>query len=316
MGEYNSYTGTYTDDQGAEVTMTSAGTTATSAPTSATFQADTGFEVQGDIMSTAKSPTGSAVVGREVRPSDTIQTHGHRMTVAMAIQLGFLSQDAGGNFTPTSAGQAGAAPKENPKGTLELASGGTAEEALEAGFMTSAETEEALSTIIATTNADTRIAALDSLLRNGGEVDAKIVNRMAMQAGVPDELMAEAVEAARDGVEAAVLQRLAPLGVYDADTFSHFIFSDPRMHQRFVESTRDLMMSNSTKGFEGLAEEFAMSADKVDPASVEGALHEAGIKFSRMGGGGVLLDLTAQGLGQMTFKQAVSLGYIKLSRNT
>jgi hypothetical protein len=86
--------------------------------------------------------------------------------------------------------------------------------------------------------------------------------------------------------------------------------------QRFVESTRDLMMSNSTKGFEGLAEEFAMAADKVDPAAVEGALYEAGIKFSRMSGGSVLLDLTSQGLGQMTFKQAVSLGYIKLSRNT
>jgi len=315
MGEYNAYTGTYTDDQGAEVTVTGAGTTATSAQTSATFQADTGFEVQGDIMTTAKSPTGSPVVGREVRPSDTIQAHGHRMTVAMAIQLGFLSQDAGGTFTPTVAGQAGAAPKESPKGTLELASGGTAEEALESGFTPSPETEEALSTIIATTSADTRIAALDSFLRNGGEIDAKVVSRMAMQAGVPDELMAEAVEVARDGMEAAVLQRLAPLGVYDPDTFSHFIYSDPKMHQRFVESTRDLMMSNSTKGFEGLAEEFAMSADKVDPASVEDALHEAGIKFSRMGGGGVLLDLTAQGFGQMTFKQAVSLGYIKLSRN-
>lgn len=316
MGEYNAYTGTYTDDHGAEVTMTSGGTTATGAPASTTFQADTGFEVQGDLMSTAKSPTGSPVVGREVRPSDTIQAHGHRMTVAMAVQLGFLSQHAGGNFTPTSAGQAGATPKEGPKGVLELASGGTAEEALEAGFTTSPETVEALSTIIGSTSLDTRIAALDSFLRDGGEVDAKIVNRMAMQAGVPDELMAEALETARDGVATAVLQHLAPLGVYDADAFSNFLFSDPRVHQRFVESTRDLMSSNSTKGFEGLAEEFAMSADKVDPVAVEDALHDAGIKFSRMGGGGVLLDLTAQGLGQMTFKQAVSLGYIKLSRNT
>lgn len=68
-------------------------------------------------------------------------------------------------------------------------------------------------------------------------------------------------------------------------------------------------------GFEGLAEEFAISADKVDPAAVECVLREAGIKFSRMRGGGVLLDLTAQGLSQMPFRQAVSLGYIKLSRN-
>lgn len=138
---------------------------------------------------------------------------------------------------------------------------------------------------------------------------------MAMQAGVSNELMADTEETARDGMEAAVLRRLAPLEVYDPDTFSQFIFSDPRMHQRFVESIRDLMMSNSTKGFEGLAEEFAMSADKVDPVAVKGALHEAGIRFTRMADGGVLLDLTAHGHGQMTFKQAVSLGYIKLSRN-
>jgi hypothetical protein len=71
-------------------------------------------------MTTAKSPTGSPVVGREVRPSDTIRTHGQRMTVAMAIQMGFLSQDTGGNFLPTSTGQAGAAPKDASKGVLEL----------------------------------------------------------------------------------------------------------------------------------------------------------------------------------------------------
>ena len=75
------------------------------------------------------------------------------------------------------------------------------------------------------------------------------------------------------------------------------------------------MRSNSTKGFEALAADFAMAADKVDPAGVADALNESGIKFSRLATGGYVLDLTAQGLGQMAFKQAVQLGYVKLSRH-
>lgn len=74
-------------------------------------------------------------------------------------------------------------------------------------------------------------------------------------------------------------------------------------------------MHNSTKGFEGLAEEFTLTADMVDPANVEGALEDAGIPFTRQRNGGVVLDLSAQGLGQMSFRQAVQMGFIKLSAN-
>jgi hypothetical protein len=295
--------------------MSDEATTDFSAPTSATFDAATGYEVQGDIMTTAKSPTGSPVVGREVQLTDTIETHGFRMTVAMAIRERFLTRDAAGNFTPTSAGQAGAAPQEGPKGILELASGGTVEEALEDGFKGTPVAEEALSTIIANTTTDTQLAALDSILRNGGEIDAKVLGRLAQQAGVPDDLMADAVATAWDGMETAVLQRLAPLGVYDADAFASFINSNANAHRQYVESARDLLMSKSTKGFEGLAGEFAMAADVVDPEGVEGALEEAGIPFIRQRNGGVVLDLTAQGIGQVAFRQAVQHGLIKLSRN-
>ena len=126
--------------------------------------------------------------------------------------------------------------------------------------------------------------------------------------------MAETIEAAHTGMTAAIMEKLRPLGVYDPDIFSHYLHGDNQTHQRLIDSARDLMMNNSTKGFEALAEDFAMSADKVDPAGVADALSERGIKFSRTASGGYLLDLTAQGRGQMMFKQAVQLGYIKLSR--
>ena len=82
-----------------------------------------------------------------------------------------------------------------------------------------------------------------------------------------------------------------------------------------IESARDLVMSNSTIGFESLAEEFTFAADMIDPISVEWALEDAGIPFTRRQGGGVVLDLTSWGMVQMAFRQAVQQGILKLSRN-
>ena len=73
------------------------------------------------------------------------------------------------------------------------------------------------------------------------------------------------------------------------------------------------MMYNSTAGFENLARDFAASADMVDPASVDEALREAGIPFTRTPKG-VNLNLRKQGLGEMSFRHAVKEGIIKLSR--
>ena len=305
--EYSVYTETAKTDNGGNVSIPHPiGTNE--------FQAATDFEVAGDVMSTAKGPSGSAVVGRQLRETDTIETHGQRMTIGQAMALQFVTKDAAGMYTPTAAGADGAKSEGAAQGKLELASGGTLEEAEEGAFLGTPEAEDALGTIIEYTNHDTQIAALDSYLRNGGDVEQRIIERMASQAGVEPHLMAETIEAAKDGMATAVMERLIPLGVYDQEAFLHFLHGDPKTHQRLIDSTRDLMMSNSTRGFEALAEEFAMSADKIDPATVADALQGSGIKFTAMKAGGYLLDLTEQGYGQMTFKQAVQLGYIKLSK--
>ena len=306
--EYSVYTDTATTDFGTD----------TAAPQSLggnEFQAATGFEVPGDVLSTAKNPSGSAVVNRQLQETDTVSCHGQRMTIGQAMSLGFVTKDIAGMYAVTPTGAAGAKIESAPKGKLELASGGTAEDAAAEGFLGTPEAEEALGTIIEYTNPDTQIAALHSYLRNDGEVEQTIIDRMASQAGVEPYMMAETIEAAKEGMATAVMQKLAPLGVYDEDAFAAYLHGDSKTHQRLIDSTHDLMMSNSTKGFEALAADFVMSADKIDPATVADALTASGISFSAMNTGGYLLDLTAQGYGQMTFKQAVQLGYIKLSRN-
>ena len=303
---YNSYTDTFTADSGTNPDVSN--------PHGANeFQAATDFEVAGNILSTAKNPSGSAVSHRPLQDNDTIACHGQRMTLGQAVSLGFVTKDIAGNFAATTTGTAGAAVGA-PKGKLELASGGTAEEAAAQDFRASPEAEDAFSAIAENVASETQVAALHSFLRNGGEVDQNTVNRMASQAGVEPETMAGTIETAHAGLKSAIMEKLRPLGVYDPAVFEHYLHQDNQTHQRLIESTRDLVMNNSTKGFEALAQDFAESADKVDPAGVADALNERGIKFTRMNAGGYLLDLTAQGHGQMTFRQAIQLGYIKLSR--
>lgn len=314
--EYNNFTGTFSGtNQGTEVSL-SQDQMATSSSTSQEFHAATGFEVAGEIMSTVKSPTGSPVVGREVRPSDWITVHGQTIQVGMALspEFGFLTRDASGNIVPTEIGRAGASKSETTGGEIALASGGTAEEAAASDFRGTPEAEEALSLLSGHVTGDTQLAALDSFVRNDGEVDARILSRMASQAGAEPGQMADLIATAHAGMEKAVLNHLAPLGVYDQYAFASFIHASKETHAQMVASVRDLMMHNSTKGFETLAEQFVEQADVVDPGNVDDALREAGIPFTR-GKAGVVLDLTNIGHGQVPFRQAVRHGLIKLSRN-
>ena len=312
--EYNSFSGTFTGTSGGTEVTFSQGEMTTSTNTIGEFQAASGFEVAGEIMSTVKSPTGSPVVGREVRPSDTIMVHGQRMTVAMAQQFGFVAADPSGQFLATAEGQAGASKAEAAGGKIALASGGTAEEAATSDFKGTPEAEEALSLLAGHVTGDTQIAALESFIRNDGEVDARVLSRMASQAGAEPGQVADLIATAHAGMEKAVLNHLAPMGVYDQDAFAAFIHASPETHAQMVASVRDLMMHNSTKGFETLAEQFVEQADMVDPGNVDDALREAGIPFTR-GKAGVVLDLTSIGHGQVPFRQAVRHGLIKLSRN-
>lgn len=302
--EYNAFTDTATTDSGS-IAVGNMGLEISSA---------NAFEVPGDIMSTARTPMGFPVTSRMVQPNDTIECSGFRMTVAAAVREGFLTRDAGGNFIPTAQGQQGATQQEQPQGQLELASGGTAEEALASDFRADDHTEGLLTSLIEGVTPGDQIAAVESVIGNFGELDEGVAVRLASQLGVEPGEAVEAVQQVISGMEAATYRHLEAFGVYDRDAFTAFLNSSPQVQAARTEAFRDLIMHNSTKGLEALAERFTTEADLHDPAEVAEALTEAGIKFTRMRTGGFLLDFTSSGDGQMTFKQAVQLGRIKLSR--
>jgi hypothetical protein len=313
MSEFNAATQTYTGNASTEVTLSS-GQMVTTAKVSNEFKAHGGFESPGDLMSTARGASGSPVVGRQLGMADTIQAHGYRMTLAMAMELGFVSKDLAGNFVATAEGQAGATHSDAAKTASALASGGTAEEAAESTFMATPEGEAALSEIMAATSMDTQVNALNSILRNDGEIEPLALNRLASQAGIEPSEMAEIIERAHDGMQEAVLKHLAPFGVYDHAAFTAFVHGSPETHARLLASVRDLMMSNSTKGLESLARDFAECADTVDPEGVAAALGAAGIPFTVKQSGAFVLDLKSKGMGQMAFREAVRAGIIQLGR--
>lgn len=311
--EYNLAADSFSTFSGAEASITSDGITVT--PTRSTeFNTATNFVEEGDILSTAQSPTASPVVGRPLYGNDTIEVHGLRMTLDMAQQMGFVQKDHLGQYSATKDGTAGAKhQKEGPTQT-KLASGGTAEEAAEGNFRGTIEAEQALTSIVGSVSQGAQLSVLDSFLNNGGEVSEGALSDMASQMGLEPEQAAALVEKVYAGMEKSAMTLMEKHGVYSPEAFDYFVHSSPEVQKQLIDSARDLMMHNSTAGLKDLAAQFAQRADMADPGNVDLALHDAGIPFRRTSEG-VILDLSAQGIGEVSFQQAVRTGIIKLSRN-
>jgi hypothetical protein len=313
--EYNTHTDSFSghaSSKGVEITLghDKGQTTVTH---SSSFDTYSGFEVAGDVLSTAKTPTGAPVLGREVQPSDTIMVHGQRMSVGIAQSLGFLKAGPNGGFQATEEGTAGAPKAEGPKGQTVLESGGTAEEAAENSFRGTEQAEALLAEAVNTVPAGLLASAVDEFMANDGNLSPHLLQRVADASRMGTAEAMETIADIQGGMVEGLGRHLAPLGVYDLDAFSAFLHSSHDTVERMRASGKDLMMYNSTKGFEDLARDFAASADMVDPVSVDEALTEAGIRFTRTPQG-VSLDLRKQGLGQIPFRHAVKEGIIKLSR--
>lgn len=311
MGEYNSATGVYTPSGGASLDISGSTGTMTYHGSNE-VQLATAFVREGDAMSTVTSPQGSPLLNREPGPNDLITFDRFKMTCAMAAQMGYLVRTPSGSFDTTDQGYHSGPQAVASKGEVGLASGGTAEEGAESGFVADTNTESILSEVISRSNPDTQRNAIESVLANGGAVDQNTINAMASEMGIEPSLAASAIQAATNGMEAAVYNHLADHGVWDANTFAAYVHSSPQNHAKMVAAARDLMSTNSLAGFEAMAEDFRSRADQHAPHDVMDALDDAGISFTRQRDGQIVLNLSS---GQVAFKQAVELGLIKLSKN-
>ncbi|MBR2575006.1 MAG: hypothetical protein IKE14_11830 [Loktanella sp.] len=304
---------------GVEVNFTSEGGMVVKRDGGQSFEAATGFTREGDLMSTACSPTGSPIVSRSIQPTDTIEIGGMRTTVAVAEREGFIRRQTVDNgaygisstYVATDLGQQMGPQKAQPKGGIPLSDGGTAEEAAASGFKADDNTEALLADLNSKVDPSTMFAALNSVLRDG-EVDTKVISRMAQQTGMDPAVLLDQVTTAQSGMYSAVTAKLATLGVHDEDVFSDFINSDSENQHRVTEAIRSLMTSNSTKGFEDLAADFTASLYRFDPDAVTDALDVSGVTYTKGYAGSLLVALP--GVGQLTYEQAVKGGFLKVSR--
>ena len=275
-----------------------------------TFDAHTGFAAPGDLLSTARSKTGTPVTGRPLAGSDTVEVGGQRMSLDVAQRLGFVTKDAAGNWNATAQGNAQATMPEGVKAETKLKDGGTAEAAEAEGFAADEATEAALAEIIAAAGEGTSMAMVQSYLRDG-DIDARLIDRAASQAGVEPAAMAEKLEAAMSGMEAAMDARLESLGVHDHDLLAEWIGQSPERLDQMREAVLSLMTSNSTAGWDALAESYVQSLDQIDPGAVEEACEDAGIPVKRVGG---KMILTLPGGAEVSYGVAVRQGLIKVGR--
>jgi hypothetical protein len=314
MGEYNAYTDTFTPSGGTSLDIS--GSTGTMTHHGSTeVQLANAFVREGDAMSTVTSPQGSPLLNREPGPNDLITFDGFKMTCAMAAQMGYLVRTPSGSFETTEQGYHSGPQAAAQTGEVGLASGGTAEEGTASGFAADGDTESILSEVISRSNPDTQRNAIEQVLANGGAVDQNTINALASEMGIEPDLAAGAIHHAAAGVEKAVYSHLADHGVFDQDAFARFVHSSPKNHGAMIAAARDLMSTNSTAGFEAMAQEFRATADQHAPQEVADALNDAGIPFQITKGGQFVLDMRHSGKGTMAFRQAVELGLITLHKN-
>lgn len=257
---------------------------------------------------TIRSAGGSPVFNRGYQHSDTIEVSGQRMTLGMAANLGLIQSDGKGSFSfGSEAGSdraVAAADEGQPQGQQEDAPPGDT-------FRASDEAETALTSLTQNLSADVQMAALNAMVETG-DISEEMVTRMAQRSGQDPAALAQQIEATRAGFYGAVMGRMGGLGVHDADLFGDFVEGDAAMKQQMQQAVRDMMMTNDASGFDGLAQKFTQALDRVDPDSVMDALDASGIKH-RKGDGGTIL-LTMPTVGDVSYREAVRMGLIKVSR--
>lgn len=282
----------------------------------ATLTSSGGVSVRSDDLSqgsgaerTVRSPGGSPVLGRAYQPGDTVEIMGQRMQMGLAASLGLIGRNSDGNFSFS--GDAGSDRESAAQATADAPDKGTEGHGEGDTFRASEAAESAMTTLVETLAPGTQAAAINALVETGN-IGPEMIDRMARQSGKEPGDLAREVEAAHAGFYDAVMDRVGALGVHDSDLFGEFIEGDAMMARDMQNAVRDLLTTNDTSRFDRLAERFVQSLDHVDPDAVKEALTASGIPHRRGSDGNLVLTFAGQG--EVSYREAVKLGLIKVSR--
>lgn len=168
-----------------------------------------------------------------------------------------------------------------------------------------------MTSLVGTLPQSTQMAAINAMIETG-IINSEMIERLAQRSGADPAELTRQVEAVHEGFYDAVMDRVGALGVHDDELFGQFIEGDSRMARQMQEAVRNMVMHNDATGFDGLAQKFTQSLDLIDPESVSTALKGAGIQHRKIDTGVILL--TMPGHGEVSYREALKLGLIKVSR--
>lgn len=246
------------------------------------YQADQGVNTSDGILASARTEGGGLIVNRSLTGKDRVTLPGGMATrVEVAVSLGYLQRNPDGSYSETSmaaaTGGGGNGDDDNGEG-----------DEAPAEFTIGDEGEKAMAEIVQSFQPGAAIKAMDEII-NRGEVSANTLALLASQAGLEPHQVAEKFNTAHAAFHSAAADHLATHGVTDEDSFDAFLNENPRWFGELAKGARDLVMSNSTKGLDAVADAFLERADRYMAEDVKDALEAAGYGHKSDGRGGLLV---------------------------
>ena len=266
------------------------------------------FEVSPEdgVLASARTEGGGLIHNRPLSGKDRVTLPGGMATrVEVAVSLGYLQRNPDGSYseTPMAAAAAGGGGSGD--------NGDDEKEPAPAEFTIGDEGEKVMTEIVQSFQSGVTIAAMDEILQRG-EVSSSRLAALASQAGLEPHEVAEKFNTAHAAFYDAATSRMETLRVTDEDAFEAFVKDHPQQYQAMVKGARDLVMSNSTKGLDAVADAFLERADHYMAEDVKDALEAAGYGHKPDGRGGLLVVLN--GGAQVPFQVAVRQKIITFSR--
>lgn len=251
----------------------------------------------GDYLKTARSATGSPVSGRPLRNDDIVMVEGMETSVQNARRLGLIAENEYGKLVNAAEAadlvrQEQAEPDPSTQGEA----------------FAKAEDEAYLAEASSKTMPGTQVSAINDLVTKG-EVSRGTLERLASEAGIePSEAQAEVSKVQGLFVDQArkVVSQVGPIDFQD---FSDWAWKhSPNAIQ---EAIRSHAMYRQTDGYRALAREYIETMDRHDPMAILEADFGPDVRASKDRDGRVIL--TINGKGEVSWRQAVKLGLIKVS---
>lgn len=249
------------------------------------------------ILAKARTAQGSPSMGG-IKPTDIITVDGFELTVEMAEQHGMVTRDANGRYVEVGGGVKAAQDRAEPQEEAPVD---------DAQAFADPKAEAALGDLANSVAPSHHIAAIQDVIQTG-TISELTINRAASEAGREPSAIAGEASKVMESFKAQAVTAVQSWGSDDPMEF--FTWAQQEKPREFREAMQAHGMERSTKGYQPLYQEFVAGIAERDPEFVLASEFGGGIT-ARKDGKAVILNIP--GRGEMTLRQALRVGAVKVS---